>query len=167
MVRGKHVAHVAPPPSQVDRLVEELLAYVSGDRDTHPLVKAAIVHYEIEFIHPFTDGNGRMGRLATPAPARCAFGLRARARGVRDPFAATCVLRSARRGRQEWWGHVLLEFALDATREALAEFLGELHPEPATVDTRLSRARTDFGTREPSRADDSRLFPALSMPTAS
>jgi Fic family protein len=63
IVQGERIAHMAPPPSQVPRLIEDLLDFVTRDRETHPILKAAITHYEIEFIHPFSDGNGRMGRL--------------------------------------------------------------------------------------------------------
>jgi Fic family protein len=60
VVQGRHVA---PPASRVAQLVKDLLEFVAKDDEVHPLVKAAATHYEIEFIHPFTDGNGRIGRL--------------------------------------------------------------------------------------------------------
>lgn len=60
--RGKRLIHMAPPASQVPRLVKDLLGWLRRT-DAHPLVASAAFHYEFEFIHPFTDGNGRMGRL--------------------------------------------------------------------------------------------------------
>lgn len=60
--RGKKLLHMAPPASQVPRLVKDLLAWLRAT-DAHPLVASAAFHYEFEFIHPFGDGNGRMGRL--------------------------------------------------------------------------------------------------------
>lgn len=56
------VIHVAPPASQVPRLMEDLLHWLAGT-EAHPLIASAAFHYEFEFIHPFSDGNGRMGRL--------------------------------------------------------------------------------------------------------
>lgn len=60
--RGEQLVHMAPPPSQVPRLVDDLLGWLSTT-DAHPLIASSAVHYELEFIHPFSDGNGRVGRL--------------------------------------------------------------------------------------------------------
>lgn len=60
--RGGKLLHMAPPASQMPRLMKDLLAWLRRT-DAHPLVASAAFHYEFEFIHPFSDGNGRMGRL--------------------------------------------------------------------------------------------------------
>ena len=44
-------------------MVEQVLAFVGRDHEVHGLVKSAVAHYEIACIHPFSDGNGRRGRL--------------------------------------------------------------------------------------------------------
>lgn len=56
------VAHVAPPANQVSGLMADLFTWLNR-ADVHPLVASSVFHYEFEFIHPFIDGNGRMGRL--------------------------------------------------------------------------------------------------------
>jgi len=62
-VGGKDgVTHVAPPPNIVPQLMGELFEWL-GESDEHPLIKSSVFHYEFEFIHPFSDGNGRIGRL--------------------------------------------------------------------------------------------------------
>lgn len=60
--RDEQLIHMAPPSSQLLRLINDLLAWLKST-DLHPLVASCVFHYEFEFIHPFTDGNGRMGRL--------------------------------------------------------------------------------------------------------
>ncbi len=56
------VHHVGPPAGQVPRLMADLLSWLGSTAD-HPLVTSSVFHYEFEFIHPFEDGNGRLGRL--------------------------------------------------------------------------------------------------------
>jgi Fic family protein len=60
--RGSRLLHMAPPASRVATLVHDLLDWLSNN-DWHPLITSCVFHYEFEFIHPFADGNGRMGRL--------------------------------------------------------------------------------------------------------
>ncbi len=60
--REGRVLHMAPPASRVVELVQDLLHWL-GTSDWHPLIVSCVFHYEFEFIHPFADGNGRMGRL--------------------------------------------------------------------------------------------------------
>lgn len=56
------VHHVAPPAHQVSGLMADLIQWLKQTKD-HPLIASCVFHYEFEFIHPFADGNGRMGRL--------------------------------------------------------------------------------------------------------
>ena len=56
------IQHVGPPAARVPSLMAELLAWLRHT-DEHPLIASSVFHYEFEFIHPFEDGNGRMGRL--------------------------------------------------------------------------------------------------------
>lgn len=60
--RGSQLVHMAPPADRVPFLVKDLLDWLDAT-ELHPLLAGAVVHYELEFIHPFSDGNGRMGRL--------------------------------------------------------------------------------------------------------
>ena len=59
---GGTVHHVGPPPGRVPELMANLFAWLNGT-DEHPLIAGSVFHYEFEFIHPFEDGNGRIGRL--------------------------------------------------------------------------------------------------------
>jgi Fic family protein len=62
IVAGKAVLHVAPPAQRVPTLINQLLDWLKASKQ-HPLITSSIFHYEFEFIHPFQDGNGRLGRL--------------------------------------------------------------------------------------------------------
>lgn len=59
---GKEVVHIAPPADRVPGLIEDLMHWTKSAED-HWLIRSCVFHYEFEFIHPFSDGNGRMGRL--------------------------------------------------------------------------------------------------------
>lgn len=61
--KGKEVAHVPPSAKQVTGLMADLFRFLKEEREISWLIKACIFHYELEFIHPFEDGNGRIGRL--------------------------------------------------------------------------------------------------------
>ncbi|RYJ19608.1 Fic family protein [Halogeometricum borinquense] len=54
---------IPPAMSSLDDLMSSLVEYVGMDGEYHPLVDAAIIHYFFETVHPFSDGNGRLGRL--------------------------------------------------------------------------------------------------------
>ncbi len=56
------VIHLAPPAVFVPGQIQDLLDWYQTS-EIHPLIRSAIFHYEFEFIHPFADGNGRMGRM--------------------------------------------------------------------------------------------------------
>lgn len=60
---GSNARYVPPPPNEVERLMDNLTEFANSvDERFNPLVKAFIAHYQFEAIHPFSDGNGRIGR---------------------------------------------------------------------------------------------------------
>ena len=59
---GDVVVHMAPPAKFVPMQIQELFDWYKNS-EMHPLIKSAVFHYEFEFIHPFADGNGRIGRM--------------------------------------------------------------------------------------------------------
>jgi Fic family protein len=62
IVKSSQVEHLAPPFENVRFLMKDLFQYLKSSKEIE-LIKSCVFHYEMEFIHPFSDGNGRMGRL--------------------------------------------------------------------------------------------------------
>ncbi|KAA1418495.1 Fic family protein [Nocardioides humilatus] len=83
--------HVPPPPETVPGYLEDLFAYANRD-DVPPLVQAAIVHAQFESIHPFIDGNGRIGRALIHAVLR----RRRSTRHLTVPIASALVAHRER-----------------------------------------------------------------------
>ncbi|MEW5854441.1 MAG: Fic family protein [Myxococcota bacterium] len=168
VMKGKQIAHIAPPAKRVPGLVAELLAYLERDIANHPAVLAAVIHHELEFIHPFDDGNGRIGRLwHTLILSRY------------HPLFAFVPVESVIRERQSAYydaleasdragsSTVFIEFALEATCDAVEKTLGAVSRGPVTPEQRLDVAAEQLGTRLFSRKEYQALFPGLSTATAS
>lgn len=62
IMAGDRLTHMAPPAENVPYLMNDLFTFLSDSKE-NALIKSCVFHYEMEFIHPFIDGNGRMGRL--------------------------------------------------------------------------------------------------------
>jgi len=55
--------YLAPSPQKIPQLIDQLLNYINGKKEKNMPIKAALAHLSFEKIHPFADGNGRVGRL--------------------------------------------------------------------------------------------------------
>ena len=63
--KREEVAYTPPQEKVVPQLIEDLLNWLENNKEIHPIVRAGLFHYQFETIHPFSDGNGRTGRLLT------------------------------------------------------------------------------------------------------
>ena len=126
---GDRLIHMAPPAELVRGQVSDLLAWARNSK-THPLIKSCVFHYEFEFIHPFADGNGRMGRMWHTLLLY-----------QWKPLFAWLPVESVIRERQEEYYAALrmadsvgqstpfVEFLLDAVLDALREIEADAAPE--------------------------------------
>lgn len=168
IIKGSKVSHVAPGAKQLPILMANLFRFAAKIRDTHPLILGAVVHYEIEFIHPFEDGNGRIGRLWQHVILR-----------NYHPFFAHVPFESFIRQRQKDYYATLekcdktgdctlfVEFSLQTLIAALKEQISFIPRRRSTSDERLRTARETLAKRWFNRKDYSALFPDISLPTAS
>ncbi len=61
---GDECIFMCPPPEMVNELINQLFTWMNGNKEkVHPLILSSVFHYEFVFIHPFSDGNGRLSRL--------------------------------------------------------------------------------------------------------
>lgn len=133
ITQGQKIVHLAPPADRVPGLMKDLLGWLKRT-DDHPLIASCVFHYELEFIHPFADGNGRMGRLwQTLVLSRW------------NPLFAYLPVESVIRDQQAAYYQVLatcdkagnstafIEFLLTAIRAALLEVSGELPGEQVSA----------------------------------
>lgn len=59
----KNARYIPPSPEDMNEAMSDLEKYINADDDLNVLIRAALIHYQFETIHPFLDGNGRVGRL--------------------------------------------------------------------------------------------------------
>jgi Fic family protein len=167
VLQGSRVAHLAPPPHRVPDLMRSLFGFLRA-KAVSPIVQALVFHYELELIHPFTDGNGRIGRLwqhalllrASPLFAHVPAESLIREHQA-DYYAALAA--SDRLGRSD----PFLEYMLQILLQALARASKQLRGQPETRQGRLEKARSELGARWFSRKDYLALFPRLSTASSS
>jgi Fic family protein len=166
IVKGSGVAHVAPSSEMLKPLLNDLFDYLKNDDDL-VLIKSCVFHYEIEFIHPFIDGNGRMGRIWQTLILKDAY-----------PVFEFLPIETLIKERQEQYYESLgksdktgestafIEFMLEIILESLEELLNVQNINLTNID-RLNLFKTivkaDFFTRK----DYLKNFREISSATAS
>jgi len=168
VVTGPRVTHVAPPAKRVPLLMTDLFAFLAKDHDTPALVKACVFHYELEFIHPFSDGNGRAGRLWQHA-------LLYRHSHVFAHVPAESLIKNQQHlyydalSRSDKAGDAtpFITFMLAVIEESLTEFVKEVRPSHLDATARLDAAFARFGSTPFSRKNYLALHKSIGPATAS
>jgi Fic family protein len=168
ILRQEGVSHIAPPARLVPTHMDNLFSFLKNDKENHPLVKASVFHYELEFIHPFSDGNGRVGRLWEHAilvnwhPIFELISIESIVKKNQQDYY-TALEKSDKKGSCEDF----IEFNLETILDSLDQFFLEFKAEPVTPEDRLEMAKEKLKNRRFSRKEYIQLFKTLSTATAS
>ncbi len=167
ILKGSSVSHIAPQADRVPYLMDDLFAFLAKD-DVHPLIRSSVFHYELEFIHPFQDGNGRIGRFWQSVllyhyhPAFEFIPIESLIKDHQQDYYHA-LEKSDRAGDSTYF----VEFALEMIHCALEDFLQNFSPKPLTAQERLDRAAQELGKKKFTRKDYLTLFKTISTATAS
>jgi Fic family protein len=165
VIQGDRIAHLAPPGWNVDNLMTNLFGYLKEGED-NLIIKSCVFHYEMEFIHPFMDGNGRMGRLWQTV-------ILMRANPV---FEYLPIEQEIKKSQEEYY-HVLsqcdkeglstkfVEYLLGKIKLSLSELV-DTQRENFTDIERLNYFLDQIDTDHFTRKDYLKMFPKISTATA-
>ncbi len=166
VVQGDRVIHLAPPASNVDFLMSELFQYLKKS-DELALIKSCVFHYEVAFIHPFLDGNGRMARLWQAIILMETYSvfeyLPVESLIIQTQAAYYEVLATSDR---QGSATVFIEYMLGLIDEALARLLDSHNP-TMTAEERIVYYHQKNELSEFTRKDYMTTFKTLSTATAS
>jgi len=166
IIKGTKLTHLAPKASMVKSLINDLFSYLKNDKDPL-LIKSCVFHYELEFIHPFEDGNGRMGRLWQSVILK----------DLSQVFTFLPVESIIKQEQKAYYkvleksdklgnSTLFIEFMLEAIDQALAEQLNERRTPISAID-RINIFKDKIGKEKFSRKDYMDYFKDISAPTAS
>lgn len=139
---GSKVTHVPPSSHRVYTLMEDLFDYIRSTTEYSWLIKSCVFHYEFEFIHPFEDGNGRIGRLWQQLllikhnPIFEFVPIEVLIKEHQDDYYGA-LSRSDQAGNST----VFIEFMLSIIQQALAEYGHEIGRYPKDAASRLRYAK--------------------------
>lgn len=160
------VSHVAPQANRVEFLMNDLFDFLKSNQ--HPLIAGCVFHYEFEFIHPFQDGNGRIGRFWHSL-------LLFHYHKIFEYIPVESLIKEHQQEYYEVLGQcdragdstVFIEFSLRMICQSLEEFLEIFRPIKITPSERLEKAREQFGSKEFTRKQYMNLHKTISTATAS
>lgn len=165
VIQGDRIAHLAPPGWNVDNLMTNLFRYLKEGED-NLIIKSCVFHYEMEFIHPFMDGNGRMGRLWQTVILM----------NVNPVFEYLPIEQEIKKSQEEYYDVLsqcdkeglstkFVEYLLGKIKLSLVELV-DIQRENFTDTERLSYFLEQIDIGEFTRKDYLKMFPKISTATA-
>lgn len=166
IIKGQQITHLAPPAWNVDNLMKGLFNYLKKGEDNH-LIKSCVFHYEMEFIHPFMDGNGRLGRLWQSVTLM----------GENPVFEYLPIELEIKNNQKEYYEVLsicdkegmstrFIEFMLERISNSLESLIGEQR-KTLNEKERIEYFCEQFDKEEFSRKDYMKMFKTISGATAS
>jgi Fic family protein len=167
VIRENNIFHEAPDWKKVALMMPALFHYLT-ESDDHPLIKSSRFHFQLEHIHPFLDGNGRMGRF-----------WQTRLLMLYHPvFEFLPVEHLIRKHQPEYYRAlakgddtgdctIFAAFILTQIEKSLKQLIEETRGVTLTAENRIEIARTAFGEKTFSRKDYQNLLKTISTATAS
>ena len=166
--KGDKISHLPPPPDRVPHLMTDLFRYMEAEGEVPWLLKACIFHYEFEFIHPFEDGNGRMGRLwqqlllMKEHPIFEYIAVEELIKEHQQDYYAALI-----KSDQEGSSTPFIEFSFRQIKDALSKYQSTAKSQTQNSKTRLSYARVYLDEKKFSRKQYMGIHPDISTATAS
>ena len=167
VIRENNIFHEASHWKKVELMVPALFDYLN-ESDDHPLIKSSCFHFQLEHIHPFIDGNGRMGRLwqtrllMTYHPVFEFLPVEHLIREHQQEY-----YRSLARGDDTGDCTVFVAFILAQIEKTLKQLIEDTRGVTLTAEKRLGIVRTALGEKTFSRKDYQNLLKTISTATAS
>ena len=168
ILKGNKVSHIAPQPKMLPKLLKNLFDYLTKNKDEHLLIRSTIFHYEFEFIHPFIDGNGRLGRfwqtiiLYNYNPVFQYIPIESIIKENQQDYYLA-LEQSDKQGEST----IFIEFMLGIIYNSLNRYYSEFKPETVSTEQRITKAKEHFKSTKFSRKDYIDLFKNISTATAS
>lgn len=162
------VSHIAPPAHLVPTHMNHLFSFLKNNKEHHPLVKASVFHYELEYVHPFMDGNGRIGRLWEHAvlirwnPLFEVISMESIVKKNQGDYYNALEISDKKGSCEDF-----IEFNLGSILEALNQLFLEFKVGPVTARDRLETAENRLRGRQFTRKEYLELFKTISTATAS
>ncbi len=169
IIKGSRVKHLAPPAKRVPFLMSNLFSFIKKEtKYLNPMILSSVFHYEAQFIHPFLDGNGRMGRFWQTL-------ILAKWNQVFQYIPIEDLVRENQKKYyqvleicdKEGESTQFIEFMLTIIKSEAESFINDVRVPKQSTKERLIIAIEQFGLKKFSRKDYMLLFKSISTATAS